>query len=51
VYNLADPSETNKYWIDEWVQFARNWVSEGVQIIGCCCGIGVEYIEALRGKI
>jgi len=51
VYNLADPRETNKYSIEEWVQFARNWVSEGVQIIGGCCGIGVEYIEALRGKL
>jgi S-methylmethionine-dependent homocysteine/selenocysteine methylase len=51
VYDLADPRETNEHSIAEWVQFARDRLSEGVQIIGGCCGIGVEYIEALRGKL
>jgi S-methylmethionine-dependent homocysteine/selenocysteine methylase len=47
VHALAAPGETNKYSVEEWVQFARNWAAEGVQIIGGCCGMGVEYIEAL----
>jgi S-methylmethionine-dependent homocysteine/selenocysteine methylase len=48
VYGLADPRETNKYSMEEWVAFARRWLSEGVQVIGGCCGIGVEHIQALQ---
>jgi S-methylmethionine-dependent homocysteine/selenocysteine methylase len=45
---LADPGERNKHSVEEWLGFARGWVAEGVQVIGGCCGIGVEYIRALQ---
>jgi S-methylmethionine-dependent homocysteine/selenocysteine methylase len=48
VYGLADPRETNKHSMEEWLAFARRWMAEGVQVIGGCCGIGVEYIRALQ---
>jgi S-methylmethionine-dependent homocysteine/selenocysteine methylase len=32
----------------EYLARAREWVAQGAQIIGGCCGIGVEYIRALR---
>jgi S-methylmethionine-dependent homocysteine/selenocysteine methylase len=51
VYDFADPSEMDKYSMEQWVRFARAWSSEGVQIIGGCCGIGVRHIEALRGQL
>ncbi|MDF8335327.1 homocysteine S-methyltransferase family protein [Novosphingobium cyanobacteriorum] len=31
-----------------YAAFARAWASEGATIIGGCCGIGPEHIEALR---
>ena len=33
---------------EEYLVQARQWVAQGVQIVGGCCGIGVEYIRALR---
>jgi S-methylmethionine-dependent homocysteine/selenocysteine methylase len=51
VHDLADPVERNRHSVDEWVEYARRWISEGVQIIGGCCGIGVEYIEALANAV
>lgn len=30
---------------------AKNWVNQGVQVIGTCCGFGVEYIQNLREVI
>ena len=30
---------------------AANWVGMGAQIIGGCCGFGVEYIKPLRGAL
>jgi homocysteine S-methyltransferase len=33
---------------EQYLAQARQWVAEGVQVIGGCCGIGVEYIRALR---
>ncbi|UCF96470.1 MAG: homocysteine S-methyltransferase family protein [Spirochaetaceae bacterium] len=47
VHNLAAPIETNKYSVEEWLRAARKRISNGVQIIGGYCGIGLEYIEAL----
>lgn len=32
----------------DFVEQARAWVDQGVQIIGGCCGIEVEYIRPLR---
>ena len=31
----------------DYLESAKNWVSSGAQIIGGCCGIGVEEIKAL----
>jgi methionine synthase I (cobalamin-dependent) len=33
---------------EEFLSRARKWVDQGVQIIGGCCGVGVEYIRPLR---
>ena len=35
----------------EFVALARKWVEQGVQIIGGCCGIELEYIRNLREKL
>jgi S-methylmethionine-dependent homocysteine/selenocysteine methylase len=31
-----------------YLNFARDWVARGATIVGGCCGIGPEYIAALR---
>ncbi len=33
---------------EQYVEEAKKWVQMGAQIIGACCGFGVEYIEPLR---
>ena len=33
--------------IDDFAQAGRRWASEGVQIIGGCCGLGIDHIQAL----
>ena len=33
---------------EQYVEEARKWVQMGTQIIGACCGFGVEYIKPLR---
>jgi len=33
---------------DEFVAQAKQWVADGVQIIGGCCGVELEYIRPLR---
>ncbi|WP_025769732.1 homocysteine S-methyltransferase family protein [Thioalkalivibrio sp. HK1] len=37
--------------IDDFAQAGRRWASEGVQIIGGCCGLGIEHIEALAAAL
>ena len=32
----------------DFLNEARKWVEMGVQVIGTCCGFGVEYIEPLK---
>ena len=36
---------------DEFVARAQRWVSEGVQVIGGCCGVELEYIRPLRDAL
>jgi S-methylmethionine-dependent homocysteine/selenocysteine methylase len=48
---LPDPSGKNDLTPAEFLDLARKWVQEGVQIIGGCCGIGPEYIRPLRGGL
>lgn len=33
---------------DEFVRHALGWVEQGVQVVGGCCGIDVDYIRPLR---
>lgn len=32
----------------DYASFAKGWVQQGVRIIGGCCGLGADHIEALR---
>jgi S-methylmethionine-dependent homocysteine/selenocysteine methylase len=43
-----DPGEEVHVTPDDFVAQAREWVGQGVQIIGGCCGIELEHIEPLR---
>ena len=35
---------------DEYASAAERWLARGVQVIGGCCGIGVEHIEMLNNE-
>jgi homocysteine S-methyltransferase len=48
IATYRDPSVENNVSVDGFVALARKWVEQGVQIVGGCCGIGVEYIRPLR---
>ena len=48
---LADPNAENPHTLDEWVATARRWTDNGVQVIGGCCGMGLDHIRALDGKL
>jgi S-methylmethionine-dependent homocysteine/selenocysteine methylase len=43
-----DPTIESNVTPEEFVGLAQKWVGQGVQVIGGCCGIGVEYIRPLR---
>ena len=43
-----DGSVANEETADELMREAADWVGMGAQIIGTCCGFGVDYIKALR---
>ena len=45
---LKDPNEPDSVSPEEFVAKAQDWVSQGVQIIGGCCGIELEHIRPLR---
>jgi homocysteine S-methyltransferase len=34
-----------------YLTFARNWIGRGAGIVGGCCGIGPEHIQAIRGAL
>jgi len=34
--------------VSEFVEAAESWVDEGAQSVGTCCGMGPQYIRALR---
>ena len=46
-----DPGGKNDLTPAEFLDLARKWVQEGVQIIGGCCGMGPDYIRPLRGGL
>jgi methionine synthase I (cobalamin-dependent) len=33
--------------VDDFLTCSREWIETRVQVIGGCCGLGIEYIEAL----
>ncbi|NIR28251.1 MAG: homocysteine S-methyltransferase family protein [Gammaproteobacteria bacterium] len=36
--------------VDDFVAYSRQWIAAGVQVIGGCCGLGIEHIEALAAS-
>ncbi|HEY7139707.1 MAG TPA: homocysteine S-methyltransferase family protein [Methylomirabilota bacterium] len=43
-----DASEPTRVSPQAFLERARGWVDDGVQVIGGCCGIDVDYIRLLR---
>ena len=43
-----DESVETRLTPDEFVARAQRWVAQGVQVIGGCCGVELEYIRPLR---
>jgi S-methylmethionine-dependent homocysteine/selenocysteine methylase len=35
---------------DDLVACSREWIADGVQIVGGCCGLGIEHIKALAAS-
>ena len=46
-----DSMVANKDSAEELTNEAARWVEMGAQVIGTCCGFGVDYIRALRGAL
>ena len=46
-----DSSVGNEKTPEEFATAAANWVGMGAQVIGTCCGFGVDYIKPLRGSL
>jgi S-methylmethionine-dependent homocysteine/selenocysteine methylase len=46
-----DPNIQSNISPEEFLDLARKWIGQGVQIIGGCCGIGVDYIRPLRAAL
>jgi hypothetical protein len=44
----SDPNFENRTSPDDFLKLARGWVDGGVQVIGGCCGFGLDYIKPLR---
>ncbi len=36
---------------DGYLEWVRDWIGRGAQIVGGCCGIGPEHIRAIRASI
>ena len=51
VATYRDPTVVNNVSPAEFLALAQKWVDQGVQIIGGCCGIELEYIRGLREKL
>ncbi len=48
VASYRDPTEETRVSPDDFVRCAKDWVDQGVQIIGGCCGIELDHIRPLR---
>lgn len=51
VDTYRDQSVPTRVTPEEFVGEAKQWVNQGVQIIGGCCGIEMEYIRPLRDAL
>jgi len=51
VATYRDPAVRNDVSPEEFATLAQKWIEQGVQIIGGCCGIELEYIRNLREKL
>ena len=48
VSQRQDPNIVNRESPEAFLKVALDWVGQGVQVIGACCGFGFEYIRPLR---
>jgi homocysteine S-methyltransferase len=46
-----DSGVANEESAEELTREAASWVGMGAQVIGTCCGFGVDYIRAVRGAL
>ena len=46
-----DESMDTKLTPDEFAARAQRWVAQGVQVVGGCCGVELEYIRPLRDAL
>ena len=51
VQTWANRTMVNEESAEQLADAAKGWVEMGVQVVGACCGFGVEYIEPLRGAM
>jgi len=51
VQAFADSNSENPHTLDEWVSTAKGWTSSGVQVIGGCCGMGLDHIRVLESQL
>jgi S-methylmethionine-dependent homocysteine/selenocysteine methylase len=51
VETYRDPGVQSNISPEDFLTLARKWVEQGVQVIGGCCGVGLEYIRPLREKL
>ena len=51
VHAHRDESVDTKLTPDEFVARAQHWVAQGVQVVGGCCGVELEYIRPLRDAL
>ena len=36
---------------DDYLQASNEWCAQGINALGCCCGLGVEHIKTLRENL
>ncbi|MBI3979056.1 MAG: homocysteine S-methyltransferase family protein [Chloroflexi bacterium] len=48
---FADPNQQPNATVEEFVAEVTKFVAEGAQIVGGCCGFGVDYIRPLRDAL
>ena len=46
-----DRTVSNEESVNQFTDETRKWVDMGVQVIGACCGLGVDYIRPLRDAL